>query len=86
MLHLLDLPDDLGKTRKLAAAVLAGEIAPNLGCGLIAEVAERLNHPSALLDLVHLAHLQDGHEGLGFTAEGCVPEILQACTALVNSG
>ena len=86
MLHLLDLPDDLSKARKLAAAVLAGQIEPNLGCGLIAEVAERLSHPNALLDFAHLAHLQDGHEGLGFTADGCIPEILHACNVLVNSG
>lgn len=82
MLHLLDIPDSIRKARKLAAAVLAGQIEPNLGCGLIAEVAERLNHPSALLDFVHLAHLQEDHESLGYTAENCVPDILQACKAL----
>jgi hypothetical protein len=85
MLHLLDLPDNLRKARKLAAAVLSGEIDPNLGCGLIAELGMRINHPAELQDLMHLAHLQEGHESLGYTAEGCVPEIRQACAVLVNS-
>jgi hypothetical protein len=85
MIDILDRPDSMSKAIALAQAVVAGTIEPGLGCGLIGELAERLQHPPALLDLVHLSHLQHGHEGLGFTTEGCAPEILEACQVLVES-
>ena len=53
----------------IARKVLAGEIDPNLGCGLIAAIGEKINHPSVLLALTLLSHEQYGHEGLGITPE-----------------
>jgi hypothetical protein len=85
MIALLDLPDSMNKAVTLARAVLGGTIEPALGCGLIAEVAARLQFPSDLLNLEHLSHLQHGHGALGFTTEGLRPEILKACELLVES-
>jgi hypothetical protein len=67
----------------VARQVLAGEIDPNLGCGLIAEIGEKNNHARPLLAFTLLSHEQHGHEGLGITPESCVPDILEACGELV---
>ncbi len=67
----------------VARLILAGEIEPNVGCGLIAAIGERIGYPSALLSFTLLGHEQFGHEGLGITAEACVPHILEACHELV---
>ena len=68
---------------RVARQVLAGEIDPNLGCGLIAGIGEKLRFPDALDTFLLLGHEQYGHEGLGITAESCVPDILEACRALL---
>mgnify|MGYP001224339668 CR=1 FL=1 len=68
---------------RVAQEVLAGEMDPNLGCGLIAGIAEKINFPSSLSIFLLLGHEQYGHEDLGITAESCVPEILEACRELV---
>lgn len=54
---------------RVAKQILAGEMEPNLGCGLIAAISEKINHPSAFLGFTLLAHEQYGHEGLGITSE-----------------
>lgn len=69
---------------RVARQVLTGEIDPGLGCGLIAEIAEKINHPAALMGFFLLNHEQYGHDGLGITAESCIPEILEACRELVT--
>lgn len=56
---------------------------PHHGCGLIGGIGEKLDHPMALADFVHLAHLQEGHEEFGFTKEPCLPDILAACRELL---
>jgi len=68
---------------RVAGQVLAGSMDPYLGCGLIGGIGEKLNHMAILADFVHLAHLQEGHEHLGFTKESCLPEIMAACRELV---
>ncbi|WP_166213190.1 hypothetical protein [Cognatiluteimonas telluris] len=68
---------------RVARQVLAGEIDPNLGCGLIAGIAEKINFPSSLSTFLLLGHEQYGHEDLGINAESCVPEIMEACRELV---
>lgn len=75
--------DTMQDAVRVARQVLAGEMDPNLGCGLIAAIGEKINFPSALLSFTLLGHEQYGHEGLGITAESCVPEILEACRELV---
>lgn len=67
----------------MAAEVLDGSMDPHLGCGLIGGIGEKLNHDAALADFIHLAHLQQGHEELGFTKESCLPDIITACRELV---
>ena len=68
---------------RVAREVLAGSMAPHLGCGLIGGIGEKLNHPAVLADFIHLAHLQESHEHLGFTKESCLPDIMAACRELV---
>lgn len=68
---------------RVAVEILDGSIDPHLGCGLIGEIGEKLNHSAALADFIHLAHIQEGHEHLGFTKASCLPDILAACRELV---
>lgn len=53
--------------RRVASEVLAGAMDPYLGCGLIGAIGGKLNHHADLMEFVHLAHLQEGHEHVGFT-------------------
>jgi hypothetical protein len=68
---------------RVARQILAGEIDPNLGCGLIAGIGEKLNFPSEFGMFILLGHEQYGHEGLGITTESCIPDILEACRELL---
>ena len=74
--------ESLDDAIRVARQVLAGTMDPNLGCGLIAGIGEKLKYPSELLAFTALAHEQFGHEGRGMTAESCVPAILEACREL----
>ena len=56
---------------------------PHLGCGLIGEIGEKLNHHPALIEFIHLAHLPEGHGHVGFTKDTVLPDILVACRELV---
>jgi len=68
---------------RVARQVLSRDMDANLGCGLIAAIAEKINYPTVLLGFTLLSHEQYGHERLGTTAESCVPDILEACRELV---
>ncbi|WP_141400771.1 hypothetical protein [Pseudoxanthomonas wuyuanensis] len=68
---------------RVARQVLAGEVDPNLGCGLIAAIGEKLGFPDSLDTFLLLGHEQYDHEGLGITAKSCVPDILEACRVLL---
>jgi hypothetical protein len=68
---------------RVAGQVLAGEMDPNLGCGLIRGIAQGTNFPDELDMFVLLGHEQYDHEHLGITAESCVPDILAACRELL---
>lgn len=68
---------------RVAGEVLAGSMEPHLGCGLIGKIGEKLNHHPALMEFVHLTHLQNGHEHLGYTKESLLPDIMFACRQLV---
>ncbi len=74
--------ENLDDARRVAGEVLAGNMDPHLGCGLIGEIGEKLNHHPALMGFIHLAHLQDGHEHLGYTKESVLPDIMVACREL----
>ncbi|MGO4551880.1 hypothetical protein AB4059_12340 [Lysobacter sp. 2RAF19] len=67
---------------RIAGQILAGVMEPNLGCGLIAGIGQKLGLPPELDKFMVLDHEQHGHEGLGMTAESCVPQILEACREL----
>jgi hypothetical protein len=81
MLSLETMADALS----IATRVLSGEIDPNMGCNMIAAVAENLDSPTELLAFELLAHEQSGHEDLGITAQSCVPDILVACRELLGA-
>lgn len=67
----------------VARQILAEEVDPNVGCGLIAEIGEKLNYPIELHMFLLLGHEHYNHEGFGITAEACVPNILEACRELL---
>ncbi|HZX77147.1 hypothetical protein [Lysobacter sp.] len=67
----------------VARQVLAGEIDPNLGCGLIATIGQKQRYPDELALFELLSHEQYGHEELGITVKSCVPDILEACRSLL---
>lgn len=75
--------DTLEDALHVAQQVVDGELDPNLGCSLIAEINKKIGYLSELDVFMSLAHDQHGHEGLGFTAESCVPEIQEACRDLL---
>lgn len=68
--------------RRVAREVVAGTMDPHLGCGIIGAIGEKLNHHPMLREFIHLAHLQDGHEHVGFTKESVLSDIMEACRAL----
>jgi hypothetical protein len=68
---------------RVAVQILAGEMDPNLGCGLIRGISQGTNFPDELDAFLLLGHEQHDHEHLGITAESCIPEILEACRELV---
>ena len=74
--------EDLEDARRVAREVLAGTMDPHLGCGLIGEIGEKLDHHPELMGFIQLAHLQDGHVDVGFTKESVLPDILVACREL----
>lgn len=67
---------------RVAREVLAGTVDPYLGCGLIGEIGEKLSHDPALMEFIHLAHLLEGHEHLGFTRQSVFSDIMVACREL----
>ena len=67
----------------VANAILAGNLDPNLGCGLIAEVSRKLEFPGSLEQFALLAIEQDDNVPLGISAKACVPEIMAACRQLI---
>jgi hypothetical protein len=64
---------------RVAREVLTGTMDPQLGCGLIGGIGEKLNHHPALMEFIHIAHLLEGpgHEGFSL-----LPDIMVACRKL----
>ncbi len=69
---------------RIARGVLAGSVPPNKGCAQIGQICQELKYPPELGLFALLAHEQMDHEHLGITAESCIPDILEACEALVK--
>ena len=70
---------------RVAQQVVNGDMDPNFGCSLIAEINQKVGYRSELEVFTALAHDQNGHERFGFTAQSCVAEILDACHDLLRS-
>ncbi len=75
--------DTLEDAPRVAQQVVDGELNPNLGCSLIAEINKNIGYLSELDMFMPLAHDQYGHDELGFTAESCVLEMQEACRDLL---
>ena len=73
----------LNEAIDIAKKILSGDIDPNKGCSLIGDINHTLDWPKELSAFGLLAHDQYGHENLGFTAEGCIPEIIDECRILI---
>jgi len=67
----------------IANKILDGDVQPNVGCGQIGEINRALDWPQELSAFGLLAHEQYDHENIGITAEGCIPEIIAECKALI---
>jgi hypothetical protein len=74
-----------GGCSEIARRVISGRVNPHDACSLLAEVSESLRSPKELEDFEHLAHLQYGHEHLGYTKASCAADILQECQRLLDS-
>lgn len=79
------MPDyeSLDDALRVAKEVIDGDVSPNLGCGLIAAIGEKLNYPSEFQLFQLIAHEQYGHESLGITSASCIPDILKECHAFL---
>lgn len=75
--------ESIEDAHRIASRILAGTIDPNLGCGLIAAIGEKLGCPETLAAFLLLGHEQYGHEQVGITAGSCVADILEACRELL---
>ncbi len=70
---------------EIARRIVSGRVNANDACSLLAEISESLGSPTGLADFEHLAHLQHGHESLGYTSASCAAEIVQECHRLVGT-
>ena len=70
--------------KKIAKAIIAGDISPNEGCRKIGEINFQLDWPEELAEFGLLAHVQTGHENLGITAENIQGEIREAAEQLLQ--
>ncbi len=77
--------DGLDKAKEIAKMILAGQIDPNEGANQIANICHDLDYPDSLLDLLHLAHIQEGHEHLGFHKENIRDEIIKEAEKLIGA-
>jgi len=77
--------DTIEDAIRVDGEIISAKIDPHLGCGLIAAVSEKNNHPSMLTSFDLLSHEQDGHEHLGITRRSTLPHIMQACHELIAS-
>ena len=70
---------------RIANEILAGNVDPYLGCGLIASIGAKLNYPPNLQVFSLLDHDKSGHEHVSLTKDDVLPDILEACRKLVAS-
>lgn len=72
------------KAVEAAQQILNGELDPNRGCVLIADIGRQLKSPKEFDVFEMLAHDQHGHDEFGIHAKDCVREILEECRVLVS--
>ena len=74
----------LDEAKAIACQMMSGEKDAHYGCDQIEIICEKNNWPEELLALAHLAHLQKGHEDLGFTRDSLKKDILQEANKLIG--
>ena len=75
----------LEEAKGIARQIVSGEKDPHYACDQIEIICEKNNWPDELLGLAHLAHLQKGHEHLGFTKESLKKDILEEANKLMGT-
>ena len=70
------------KAREIARAISDGSIDPHDGANQIAAITDKIDHPRFLLEMYHLAHLQQGHEKYGFHKEQLKEDIIKAAKTI----
>lgn len=68
--------------QRVARDVLNGTINPYMGCGLTGGIGQKLNHHPTQMEFIHIAHLLDWHEHVGFTKESLLSDIMFECSEL----
>jgi len=80
------ISEGLEKARGIATMILFGQIDPHEGANQISNICHDLDYPYILLDFLHLAHIQEGHEHLGFYKENTRDEIIKEAEKLIEEG
>lgn len=75
----------LAYSKIIAQRILDGAVDPNSGCAEIGVINQSLQWPDELSVFGLLAHEQCGHEKIGITAAGCIPDIVAEARKLLGN-
>ena len=78
------LKESLETAKGIAEAILKGHVDPHDGANRIAQICHDLNYPDSLLDMMHIAHLQEGHENMGYNKENLRKDIIEEAGKLIE--
>ena len=78
------MKESLEKAKSIAESIVSGRVDPNEGADEIAQICHDLDYPDVLIDLMHLAHLQEGHEDLGYHKENLRKDIIEEARKLIG--
>jgi hypothetical protein len=81
----IERKEGLDNAKDIAKKILSGQIDPHEGANQIAYICHDLDYPDILLDFLHLAHLQEGHEHLGFYKENIRNEIIKEAEKFIGA-
>ncbi len=79
-----EMDKSLKTAKTIAESILSGQIDPHDGADQIAQICHDLDYPDILLDLMHIAHIQEGHEHLGYYKHNLRQGILDEARKLIE--
>ncbi len=79
-----NIKESLETVKDIAEAIVQGRIDLHDGANQIAQICHDLNYPDDLLDMMHMAHLQEGHENLGYNKENLRKDIFEEARRLIE--